>query len=345
MIALDVMGGDYAPAQIIQGAIAAAKKGLSIQLFGDQIQIMRWLDQSYPKWEKLPLQLIHCSDIVAMDDEPTAALRKEKSSLMQAIAAVKSGKAKAIVSAGNTGACLVGGMMILGKVPGVLRAAIGEFLPTKSGTVFCIDLGANVDCKIEHLKQFALMGDVYVRLKKKIINPRIGLLSNGAERGKGTRTIIETHEHFAQMPINFIGNCEPDAILSDSADVVVCDGFTGNILLKTCEAMARTIPYWIGKECQKSVFYKLFGAFFPRIIRNVKKTVQAQKGGALLLGVQKPIIIAHGSSDAVAIENALLFAHELIKTGFVTQFNESLEVMLKQSMYIAQPDVQPQKIF
>jgi glycerol-3-phosphate acyltransferase PlsX len=329
MIALDAMGGDYAPAEIVQGAILAAKRGLAIQLFGDQVQMLRCLDQAYPKWERLPITIIHCNDSIGMDEEPTAVLRKEQSSLMQAIKAVKNGKAQAVISAGNTGAALVAGMMALGKVPGIARPAIGEFLPTRSGDVFCIDLGANVDCKVEHLRQFALMGDAYVRLKKNIANPRIGLLCNGAERGKGNRLINEVHEQLRQMPLNFVGNCEPDAVLSGAADVIVCEGFSGNIMLKTCEAMARTLPQWIGQECQKTVLGKCVGTVLPRIMKTVKQRIQEQKGGALLLGVLKPIIIAHGSSNANAISQALQFAHDVVTSEFFVNFNDAIEKIIK----------------
>jgi glycerol-3-phosphate acyltransferase PlsX len=327
MIAIDAMGGDFAPLVVVQASIRVARKGIPLQLYGDKATLIRLLDDVFSGWENLPISVIDCSQIITMDDEPSRAfLQKKDASLIRAMEAVAAGQAQAFVSAGNTGACLVSGIFLLGRIPGIVRPAIGEFLPTKTGgSVFCLDLGANVDCKPELLKQFAYMGDAYVRLEKKIVRPRIALLSNGAEASKGSKNTLEAFSLLAHSELNFIGNKEPSDILLGAADVVVCDGFTGNIMLKALEAMAELIPQWIKHEYRRTWWGRWTSFLSSRVMSNVKKNIlHVQKGGALLLGVNKPLIIAHGSSNAAALENAILFAQDVIDRQLVDRFNQML---------------------
>jgi glycerol-3-phosphate acyltransferase PlsX len=326
MIALDAMGGDFAPHAIISGALLAARKGISVRLYGDQEKILDCLNREDSQWSQLPISVVHCSETIEMEDEPASAImRKKDSSLVAALNDVAKGKALAFVSAGNTGACLVGGMLLIGKTEGILRPAIGEFIPALNGSVFFLDLGANVDCKPEHLKQFAVMGDVYVKLKKNIESPRIALLSNGVERTKGNKAVLEAHELLASSCLNFIGNREPHDILHGDVDVVICDGFTGNIMLKSLEGMVSLIPKIIERECKKTWLGRCLGFLGGRLLKRLKRNVaRVQKGGALLLGVRKPIIIAHGASGATAIEDALIYAHTICQSRFVERFNEAV---------------------
>jgi glycerol-3-phosphate acyltransferase PlsX len=334
MIALDAMGGDHAPEAIVAGALLAARRGIPLRIYGDEDQIIPCLHSQDPGWHNLPITVVHCSQVIQMDDEPTTAvLRKKDSSLVQAMNDVASGKALAFVSAGNTGSCLVGGMLIVGKTPGILRPAIGEFIPTLNGEVFCIDLGANVDCKPEHLKQFAIMGDVYVKLKKQMQQPRIAFLSNGIERSKGNKALLASYELLESSGLNFIGNREPYDILHGDVDVLVCDGFVGNIMLKSLEAMVSLVPKIVERECRKSWWGRTVGFLGKRFFKKLKQNVaRVQKGGALLLGVQKPIIIAHGSSQKEAIEDALVYAHRVTQSGFIEQFNNAVSTMIEKSV-------------
>lgn len=330
-IAIDAMGGDFAPEAIVHGAfLAASLNNIPVSLYGDADIIEKLLGGFDKNWQKFPINVFHCSQIMGMDDEPARAFtRKKDSSLVQALLAVAEGRAGAVLSAGNTGAGLVAGMMILERVPGIMRPALGEFLPTKGGSAFCIDLGANVDCKPENLYQFAHIGHVYVELVKNIKNPKIALLSNGAEATKGSKASLQAYSLLEQSALNFKGNIEPEAILTGQADVIVCDGFTGNIMLKTVEAIAEVIPQWI-EEKTKSMWC---GAWMGRIAKAfIKKFRKVAAGkhhdGALLLGLKHPFIIAHGSSSAEKIQRAVNFAHTIVKTDLINSFNEQLMFVL-----------------
>lgn len=331
MIAIDAMGGDYAPLSIIQGALQAANAGIKVRLFGDEKKIITILNQLSSTWQQLPISFVHCSQTITMEDEPAkSVLRKKDSSLIQAIKAVAENKANAIVSAGNSGACLIAGMLLIGKINGIDRPAIGSFLPTQRDSVFCTDLGANVDCKAEFLYQFAIMASAYVKLVKNIEQPRIGLLSNGTEASKGNQILHLAYELLHSSGLNFIGNCEPHDILNDSADIIVCDGFSGNIMLKSMEATVHVVTQWLKDEGNKSLFGKCIGflgaPIFRRLKRNIKK---AQRGGALLLGLQKPLIIAHGASNTLAIADAIQFAHRVSTTDFYASYNEIVSSLLQ----------------
>jgi glycerol-3-phosphate acyltransferase PlsX len=333
MIAVDVMGGDYAPQEAIQGALAAAKKGVPLILFGNQDKVMPLLSHYYPRWRSLPIELVHCSDSIDMDEDPLKAiLRKKDSSIMRALQAVNAGKAAAFVSAGNSGAVVAAATIIVGRVAGVLRPAIGTFLPTNHGSLFCLDLGANPDCKPEYMVQFAHMGYAYTRLIKHIAQPRVALLSNGHESYKGSALVRQTFELLSQTDLEFVGNIESRDIFSGRADVIVTDGFTGNILLKSIQGTAKAVMDWMKDETSKSIMLKaLLKLTYPLLKRIKNKIDYARTGGALLLGVNKPVIIAHGSSREEAITQAILFAHKTVDEKIIPTFNEALKDLLHKS--------------
>ena len=332
MIAVDVMGGDYAPQEAVQGALAAAKKGIPLILFGNQDKVLPLLTQLCPRWRFLPIELVHCSDVIEMDEDPIRGmLRKKDSSIVRALQAVHAGKAHAFVSAGNSGAVMAAAAVTVGRVPGVLRPAIGSFLPTTYGSLFCLDLGANPDCKPEYLVQFAYMGYAYVRLTKAIAQPRVALLSNGHESYKGSALVKQAFELIAQTGLEFVGNIESRDIFSGRAEVIVTDGFTGNVLLKSIQGTAKAVIEWMKDEAQRSIILKiLFACAYP-VLRCVKNKIDyARTGGALLLGINKPVIIAHGSSKSSAITQAILFAQKTVDENIMPTFNETLKALLEK---------------
>lgn len=335
MIAIDAMGGDFAPQAIVQGAFNAAQRGIPIHLFGDSTDIKSILidcatKASLSSWHILPITITHTTQIVSMGQEPTrTVIAKKDSSLVRAVQAVADGTCSAIITAGNSGAAMVAGTFILGRVEGVLRPAIGEFIPTKNGSIFCMDLGANTDCKPEFLEQFAYMGHAYVSIFKDIALPRIALLSNGHEPYKGSIAVKQAFDKLQESALNFVGNLESRDMFDGHADVLVCDGFVGNVLLKGLEGTTRAITYWINEERKKSWLYSI-GLFLAKgLFRNLKQKIDyTQFGGALLLGVNKPLIIAHGCSNAFAIERSIVFAHKISQEKLIDQFNTKLKQLL-----------------
>lgn len=335
MVALDAMGGDYAPTVTVQGAINAAKKGIKIGLYGDQAQLCALLDRMEPSWQHLPISIIHCSQVIDMGEEPTrGVLRKKDASLVRAIEAVAQGQATAIVSAGNSGAALVGGSLILGRAEGIIRPALGDFLPETNGkpSLFCMDMGANIDCKPEHLEQFAYMGHVYVKQVKGIERPRIALLSNGAEPYKGPAIVKKAYDILSSSTLNFVGNLEARDVFEGRADVLVCDGFAGNVLIKAMQGTAYAVRQWLKQERDKSfinrVIFMLSAGVFAGLTH--KMSYAQRKGGSLLLGLKAPLIVAHGSSSAHAIENAIYLAHTTVQNNFIASFNKEIAIVMAQ---------------
>ena len=311
-IALDAMGGDNAPSAVIEGGILAAKElGTSIILVGDEFLIREELDR-WPGTEQLPLTIHHASQRVAMDESPSQVVRRKRdSSIWVATSLVKEGKASAVVSAGNTGASMATALLLLGQIPGVERPAIAAMLPSLFGPCLLLDVGANVDCKPNHLLQFAVMGHVYAHGFLGRTDPKIGLLSIGEEESKGNELTKETFKLLRESSLNFIGNVEGRDIYAGSADVVVCDGFIGNVTLKVSEGLASTIIKLLKREIAMARWGKL-GYFFLRSAfgRFQKRVDYAEYGGAPLLGVNGVSIICHGRSSARAIKNAVRVAVE-----------------------------------
>lgn len=333
-IAVDAMGGDYAPDTVVGGALQAAQSGIAVQLFGHSQQIVALLDQYNALWKQLPITVVDCSEIVSMGEEPVRAITEKKdSSLVKAVKSVSDGISDAIVSAGNSGAVLVAGTLIITRVPGISRPAIGGFLPTKKRPIFCLDLGANTDCKPEFLEQFAYMGHVYVQLMQGIVSPSIALLSNGHEPYKGSTLVKEVYGRLVRNSLlNFVGNKEPRDIFDGSVDVVVSDGFSGNVMLKTAQSIAATLMHWIADEAKRSLFSRcLLYACKPLLKRVKAKADSSRVGGALLLGVKKPVIIAHGSSSKEAIFQAITFAHQVVAEKRIEQFNARLSTLCRDA--------------
>ena len=226
--------------------------------------------------------------------------------------------------------------LIIGRVKGILRPAVGGFLPTRTDSIFCLDLGANTDCKVEFLEQFALMGHAYVNLVKKIAMPRVGLLANGREPYKGSILVKKAYEKIAKLGLHFVGSLEPQDIFDGRADVLVCDGFVGNILLKSIQGTAHALLTWLKDEAHRSRISTLLLWLNGGVFRKVKsKTDYAARGGALFLGLNHPVILAHGRSHARAIENALLFAHQVVEQQRVRLFNDRLRVLLEKRSRIS----------
>ena len=313
-IALDAMGGDTAPEPTVAGAIRAARElPIEVILVGQQEAIQQQLAR-YPR-RPPNLEIVHAPEIIGMDEPPVASIRKKReSSINIGIGLLKDKQVEAFVSAGNTGAVVSASTLIAGLLPGIERPGIAILLPGVKGDTLLIDVGANIDPKPLHLVQYALMGDAYMRCVMGRPRPTVGLLNVGEEETKGTDFIKETYSMLEASGINFVGNVEGHAIFSGEYDVIVCDGFAGNVALKTAESLARAINLLLKRSLSMSPITKL-GAWLARdAFRNLRKEVDyAEHGGAPLLGVDGISIIAHGASSAKAIKNAIRFAYESVR--------------------------------
>ena len=312
-IALDAMGGDDAPASIVAGAVQAAKAyGIEIILVGNESAVRR--EVACHGGQDLPLSIVHAPQIVAMHESPSSVVRKKRnSSIWMAVDLVKQGKASAVISAGNTGATMATALFLLGPLRGVERPAIMTVLPTLKGVSLLLDVGANVDCKPHHLLQFAVMGHVYAERILGKPKPRIGLLSIGEEDTKGNEQTKEAFKMLKESPFNFIGNVEGRDVYLGSADVVVCDGFVGNIALKISEGLADTLLKLLKREISKSLLGKLGYLLLRPSLANFQRRIDyAEYGGAPLLGVNGVCIICHGRSSARAIKNAIKVSKDFV---------------------------------
>ncbi len=312
-IAVDAMGGDNAPDTIISGVVQACKEyGYKVILVGNEEVIRRKLKQF--DVSGLELKIVHAPQVVAMDEAPALACRQKKdSSIMVALRLLKEGKAKACVSAGNSGAIMAASLMHLKRLPGVNRPAIVSPMPTRKGMCTLIDVGANVDCKARNLLQFAIMGSVYFKDIFGVDFPKVGLLNIGEEATKGDELRIETFNLLQKSGLNFVGNLEGKDVLQGKADVVICDGFVGNIILKLGEGVAEMTLSLIKEEINKKRLWRMAAYSLKRVFKNVKKRINYEEyGGAPLLGVSGLSVICHGSSSHKAIKSAIKVASELI---------------------------------
>ena len=330
-IALDAMGGDLAPHVNVKGAILFSKEtGHGVYLVGKE-DILKKLLKEYGG-ENLPIEIVHAEEIVGMDEPPSVVIRKKKNSSMYIAAKlVREGKAQAFVSAGNTGAAMAVSKFIVGAAPGIERPGIAVAFPTKKGKpTVLIDVGANVDCRPRHLVYFAVMGHTYVKeILKSSDNPKIGILSIGEEEGKGNELVKDTYPLLKMSKLNFVGNAEGRDIFTGDFDVIVCDGFVGNVVLKTSESLGMIILDMIKQEVKKSFISKL-GALLmlPALKRFKKKADFAEYGGAPLLGTKGSCIIIHGRADEKAIKNALKVATDFVETHFNEKLSENIEKLL-----------------
>jgi glycerol-3-phosphate acyltransferase PlsX len=316
-IAVDAMGGDYAPRQNVSGAISAVRKAkgrIEIVLVGDEDKIQHELSRHF-RVHELALTVHHASQQVDMHDSPALALKQKKdSSIAVAMQLHKEGVVDAVVSAGNTGAVLASALFALRKIKGVNRPAIGSLLPNGRGATFLIDAGTNVDCKPHQLFEFGVMGGIFMNKLFGVGDPRIGLLNIGTEKGKGNDQVQLTYDLFKKSELNFIGNIEGGAILRDKADVVVCDGFVGNIILKFAESFNSVYSSNLRRRIGKRLQYNIGAYLLKPAFRRLKKTFDyAEYGGVPLLGVNGVVIICHGSSSPKAIRNAIYEAEKIIK--------------------------------
>jgi len=327
-VALDAMGGDRGPVVNIEGAVAAARElGLSILLVGNEEELSRSLRRH--STNGLGITICHAPETVGMNESPSAALRKKKhSSIRVGLELVKRGEADAFISAGNTGAVMATAMVTLGSLPGVERPAIALIVPTLRGQSILLDAGANADCKPRHLLQFAIMGDIYARQVMGKTSPTVGLLSIGEEESKGNELTREAFKELEeQRSLNFTGNVEGREVFSGAADIIVCDGFTGNIALKISESAAEFFTVLLKEELEKGLVGKL-GALLTRgAFRRFKKRVDyTEYGGAPLLGVGGMCIISHGRSTAKAIKNAIRVAAECVENKVIEHIRKGIAV-------------------
>jgi glycerol-3-phosphate acyltransferase PlsX len=320
-VALDAMGGDKAPAETVLGAVQAAREyGIGVYLVGREDIIRAELAKHDTSGLDLPI--VHTDEEITMDDHPATAVRRKKNaSMILALQLVRDGHALGAVSAGNSGAMLAASLFTLKRLPGVDRPALGGIYPTLAGAGVCliIDMGANTDCKPEYLQQFALMGSNYMERIFNIHSPRVGLLSNGEEDTKGNQLVTETHQllkaNAATLGINFIGNIEGRDIPIGGADVVVCDGFVGNVVLKVSEGLAESLIKLLRTQMTSTLPNKLAAAVLkPSLSKAFKRLDYAEYGGVPLLGVNGSAIISHGRSNARAIKNALFISISYGKT-------------------------------
>ena len=327
-VALDAMGGDRGPVVNIEGAVAAARElGLSVLLVGNEEELSRSLRRH--STNGLGITICHAPETVGMNESPSAALRKKKhSSIRVGLELVKRGEADAFISAGNTGAVMATAMVTLGSLPGVERPAIALIVPTLRGQSILLDAGANADCKPRHLLQFAIMGDIYARQVMGKKSPTVGLLSIGEEESKGNELTREAFKELEEeRSLNFTGNVEGREVFSGAADVIVCDGFTGNIALKISESAAEFFTVLLKEELEKGLVGKL-GALLTRgAFRRFKKRVDyTEYGGAPLLGVGGMCIISHGRSTAKAIKNAIRVAAECVENKVIEHIRKGIAV-------------------
>lgn len=326
-IALDVMGGDYAPIEPIKGAILALAeiKDLELILVGNEKQIKEELKKY--KYNEKRIEIEHTDEYISMDekDSPAMAVRKKKNASMNIILElVKNKKADASLSAGNTGALMSASLLKLGRIKGVLRPAIAAAFPSERGNLIILDAGANADCKAEYLNQFAVMGSIYIKTMFNVETPNVALLNIGEEEGKGNELTLGAYELLKEnKDINFIGNIEPNNLMTGNADVVVTDGFTGNIVLKTAEGAVSFMKKLL-KEAMKSSFLSIIGTLLlaPALKKMTKKVDYKEYGGAIFLGVDGISIKSHGSSDALAIKNGIKIADLFAKADFINQLSE-----------------------
>jgi len=322
-IAIDAMGGDHAPEEIVKGANQAVSENsnLQITLVGDETKIKAFLQTDKN------IKILHTESFITAEDEPVKAIRRKKdASLVLMAKEVKEGRADACISAGNTGALMSAGLFIVGRISGIERPALSPTLPTSDGNGFVmLDVGANVDAKPMHLVQYAMMGSVYAEQVRSVKNPRIGLLNVGTEEGKGNDLTKKAFSLLQETPVNFIGNVEARDLLQGVCDVVVADGFSGNVALKTIEGTAQTIFSVLKDTFLSSTKSKLAALLLKKDLGALKhKLDYTEYGGAGLIGLSAPVIKAHGSSNQKAIFNAIKQANDMAEQDIAAMIKNTI---------------------
>lgn len=325
-IIIDAMGGDNAPEEIVKGAVLAAEEyGCSITLVGVKDRIEEIL-----KGQKAPLEnfeIVEAAQVITNDESPTEALRKKKdSSLVKGLELLRDGKGDAFISAGSTGAVLAGGTLIVKRIKGIMRPAICPVIPGKVKPFLLMDAGANAECKPQYIQQFAIMGSIYAENVLKRKHPQVAIVNIGSEEEKGSRFVKECYDLLKATPINFKGSIEGREIPRGDIDVVVTDGFTGNVILKLIEGTVETIFSVLKEGIMSSIKTKLGGMLLKPVFRNFKKAYDyTEYGGAVLLGLNAPVIKAHGSSNAKAIKNAVRQAISCVEGNITEIIRTKLE--------------------
>jgi glycerol-3-phosphate acyltransferase PlsX len=329
-IAVDAMGGDHAPSAIVDGAVAAARHfDVRVALVGAPAAVEAALSVHHD-WRALAIDVVEAPDVVRMTEAPAAALRRKPgASIRVAAECVARGEAAALFSAGHTGAAVMAAYTAFGTIAGVDRPALATTIPTRGRPGVLLDAGATVECRPQHLLQFAVMGGVFARVALGVERPRVGLLSIGEEETKGNELTREAHRLLKASRLNFIGNVEGREIYSGVADVIVCDGFTGNVVLKTSEGLVETVEALLRDELQGTFSSQVGYLLSRRAFRRFRKRVDySEYGGALLLGVAGLTIVGHGRSSAKAVRNAIAMAYRFATSDFIRRVEQEIAVVV-----------------
>ena len=324
-VIVDAMGGDNAPNEIIRGSIEAIKElGVEIILVGKKDIIQDEIKKN--NFDNSSIEIINAEDIITNEEEPAMAIRRKKdSSTVVGLNMLKDGLGDAFISAGSTGALLAGGLLIVKRIKGIERAALATVFPTKKRVSLLLDVGANADCKAKYIQQFGLMGSIYSEKVLNVKSPKVGLVNIGTEKEKGSILAKEAYDLLSASNINFYGNIEARDIPEGNVDVIVCDGFVGNVIVKLTEGLAKSIFSELKDMFTKSFFSKLGALMLKSQLKEFKKNFDYREyGGAPLLGIQKPVIKAHGSSDSTAIKNAIRQAKVFIENDVINIIEEEI---------------------
>ena len=331
-IIVDAMGGDNAPMAPVEAAVRAVKElDVEIVLVGKKEVVEKELSAyDYPNDK---ISIANADEVITNHEEPAKAVRSKKNaSVVVAANMLKKGEGDAMLSMGNTGALLASGLLIVGRIKGILRPALATLLPSAKGPKMLIDAGANTNCKPENLVQFGIMGSIYMKNVLGIESPTVGLMSNGEEEGKGDELTKETFPLLKKAPINFIGNIEGRDVMEGTADVITCDGFVGNVILKTVEGMGHVVSTKVKNIFMKNLFTKLGAIFVMGGLNEFKQSMDYREyGGAPLLGTNRPVIKGHGSSDGKAVFSAIRQAKKFVETNLIEEIVNNINCMEEKS--------------
>jgi glycerol-3-phosphate acyltransferase PlsX len=332
IIAVDGMGGDLAPAAVVDGCVQAVKEfDVNIVITGKKELIQKELDKY--EYDKGKIEIFNADEIISTNEHPVMAVRKKKdSSIVRAFQLVKEGKAQGVVSAGSTGALMTAATLIVGRIKGIDRVTLAPIIPGKNGAFMVTDAGANVDCKSEYLIQFALMGKIYFENILKINNPSIGLINIGTEEEKGNELTKNTYKRLKETNFNFVGNIEPREATNGDVNILVCDGFVGNTILKMYEGVAMNLFTMIKEEVIKSFITKIGAVLLKSVFKDLRKKLDySEYGGSVFLGSKSICIKAHGSSDSKAIKNAIKQAYNCYENKIIDKIRIELEKLTEEN--------------
>jgi glycerol-3-phosphate acyltransferase PlsX len=328
IIAVDAMGGDFAPAEIVKGAAQGSKLyGVDVVLVGNEDKIRRYLPAEFAASASVTVR--HAAEVIEMDEHVDAVRTKKDASVVVAASMVMEGKADAMVSVGNTAAAMAVATIKLGRIQGIDRPAIAIVVPGREGPTILLDAGAVADCSVENMSQFAVMGSIYAEKVLGIPNPRIGLLSIGEEENKGNQLTRETYERLAASHLNFVGNVEGRQMFTNAADVIVADGFAGNVVLKTVEGLAEHVGQLVKDDLRKHPLAMIPVVMLMPLLKRIKNKLDySEHGGAPLLGLNGVCIIGHGRSNATAVANAVRAAKEAVNGGVVAAIRDTITAQI-----------------